>query len=220
MNVLIGCEHSGVVREAFRRRGHNAWSCDLLPAEDGSQYHLQCSLLYVLVPTADNTYYRGPAWDLAIFHPPCTRLANCGVKHLYIGGRKENGRDEQKWRELDEGVKFFGICLSAPIPRVAVENPIQHVHARQRIGFEPTQYIQPWMFGHKEMKATGLHLRKLPPLIPTDIVGPPPTDKIERRKWARVHRESPHPDRWKRRSRTYPGIADAMADQWGRLGPL
>ncbi len=220
VNVLIGCEHSGVVREAFRARGHNAWSCDLLPAADNSPYHLQGDMKYAIV--ADNGFFFPQlgghvAWDLGIFHPPCTFLANSGVKHLYIGGRKENGRDEQRWRDLDDAVKFFGLCHTAAIPRVAVENPVHHLHARTRIGFAPTQYIQPWQFGHREMKMTGLWLRKLPALRPTNVVGPPPSNPNERKSWQRVHREPPGPDRWKRRSITYQGIADAMAEQWGAL---
>ncbi len=115
----------------------------------------------------------------------------------------------------EAAVKLIGLLWAAPVPKVAIENPIMHQHARQRFGFDPTQIVQPWMFGHREMKATCLWLRGLPKLVPTDVVGPPPKDPVERRTWARVHRESPGPDRWKNRSRTLPGIAEAMAAQWG-----
>lgn len=211
MKVLVACEFSGVVRDAFRQRGHDAWSCDLLPTDEPSAYHHQGDVLDIVGPG----FYGG--WDLLIAHPPCTYLANSGVKHLYKGGRKALGRDPQRWRDLDEAVKFFGLLWSSTIPKVCIENPIHHLHARQRIGFEPTQYVQPWHFGHKEMKATGLWLRGLPPLRPTHVVGPPPKEAELRKHWARVHRESPGPDRWKRRSITYQGIAEAMADQWGSL---
>lgn len=220
MNVLIIGEIFGRVREAMRRRGHNAWSNDILPTEDGSPYHLHGDGLLALA--ADNGRYFPQLhgnfdWDLLIGHPPCTYMANSGVKHLYKGGKKINGVEPQRWRDLDAAVKFMGALWSTRIGKVCLENPIMHRHARQRFGFDPTQIIQPWMFGHEEMKATCLWLRGLPRLQPTEVVGPPPKDPLERRKWARVHRESPGPDRWKRRSITYQGIADAMADQWGNL---
>lgn len=211
MRVLVACEFSGIVRRAFRSLGHLAYSCDILPAEDGSPYHLQGDVFDVL---------REPPfhiWDLAICHPPCTYLANSGAKHLYIDGRKENGPNPDRWAGLDRAAAFFRALLDLPIPTIAVENPIQHEHARFLIGVEPTQIIQPWMFGHKEMKATCLWLKGLPKLQPTSIVGPPPKNPEERKAWARVHRESPGPNRWKNRSRTFEGIAAAMADQWGRL---
>lgn len=225
MNVLIGAEHSGVVREAFRRRGHNAWSCDLLPADDNSPFHLQGDLRHACTFNNDQYFpnlYCQLRWDLAIFHPPCTYLANSGVKHLYIGGKKINGRYEPRWRDLAAGAALFEFCLGRTgegyqdIPRRAVENPIMHLHARQLVNADPDQIVQPWMFGHKEMKATCFWLHNLPPLLPTNVVGPPPQDRELRKKWARVHRESPGPDRWKRRSVTYPGIADAMAERWGQ----
>jgi hypothetical protein len=226
LNILIGMEFSGVVRQAFRRRGHNAFSNDLLPAEDGSPYHLNGHVKYAL---AENNGFYFPRlgghthWDLAIFHPPCTRLTNAGVRWLYTGGRG-TVRDPQKWQELREGAALFELCLGRTgdlvlqdVPRRAVENPIMHEHAAELINRPADQIIQPWMFGHREMKATCLWLHNLSKLEPTDNVGPPPKDPVERRKWARVHRESPGPDRWKNRSRTYFGIAEAMAEQWGCL---
>lgn len=117
---------------------------------------------------------------------------------------------------MNKAASFFKMLLNSPIPRIAVENPIPHKYAVEQIGRKYDQIIQPWQHGHEEMKATCLWLKNLPPLRPTNIVGPPPKDKEERKKWARVHRASPGPDRWKERSRTLPGIAEAMADQWGR----
>jgi hypothetical protein len=197
VNVLIKGEFSGVVREAFRKRGHNAWSNDLLPAEDGSKFHI-----------LGNYEEVAGEWDLGIYHPPCTFLCNSGVKHLYRDGKKTNGRDEQRWADMQKAAEFFKHWLNSPIPRKAVENPIMHGYAKEIIGVEQTQIIQPWMFGHGEIKATCLWLHSLPLLTPTKIVdGRVP----------RVHHASPGPDRWKERSRTLQGIADAMAEQWGVL---
>lgn len=205
MNVLIGGEFSGKVREAFRARGHNAYSCDFEAAEDGSPYHLRCNMLYVLRPGPDNTYYRGPAWDLLIGHPPCTYLCNSGVRWLYERGTRV--RVPARWAALHTAARLFDDLWRCRIPKIALENPIMHGHARELINCgPPTQIIQPWQFGHPETKATCLWLRGLPPLVPTDIVpGRRP----------RVHHASPGPDRWKERSRTLQGIAAAMAAQWG-----
>jgi hypothetical protein len=199
--VLIGCETSGVVRRAFAARGHDAWSCDLLPSEDRSNRHIICDVRDLL----------NDEWDLiAVFHPPCTRLCNSGVRWLHTPppGRT---RDEM-WAELDEGADLFSAVWNAPCSRVAVENPVMHKHAKARIrGYQaPAQTIQPWQFGHGETKATCLWLRGLPKLTPTDIV---------EGRTARVHRMPPGPDRWKERSRTFEGIGQAMADQWGAVLP-
>ena len=185
MRVLVACEFSGVVRQAFRERGHDAWSCDLLPAEDGSEFHYQKDCSWV----AD--FYD---WDLMIAHPPCTRLASSGARHF-------------KGRELEQAnaVEFVRYLMTRPVPRIAIENPIGVLSTRIR---KPDQIIQPWMFGHGETKATCLWLKHLPKLVPTNIVDG---------RAARVHRESPGPERWKNRSRTLPGIGAAMADQWGAL---
>lgn len=182
MNVLVGCEFSGVVRNAFRARGHNAWSCDLLPADDGSPFHIQGDVLNVLAN----------AWDLAIFHPPCTHLAVSGARHF-----------KNKVREQAEALDFVRQLLAAPIPRIALENPISVISTHIR---RPDQIIQPWQYGHGETKATCLWLQGLPKLTPTNIVSG---------REARVHRMPPGPNRWKERSRTFDGIAAAMAEQWG-----
>lgn len=182
MRVLVGCEFSGAVREAFRKRGHDAWSCDLLDAEDESQFHIKGDLLQVL----------NNGWDLAVFHPPCTHLAVSGARWF-----------KDKVNEQKEALEFVRILLNAPIKRIALENPISIISSRIR---KPDQIIQPYMFGHGETKATCFWLKNLPLLVPTNLV--------EGRQ-ARVHRLPPSPDRWKERSRTYPGIAAAMAQQWG-----
>ena len=184
MNVLVGCEYSGRVRQAFRDRGHDAWSCDLLPSEDDSPFHIQGDVLALL----------GNGWDLAIFHPPCTHLAVSGARHF--PEKIADGRQQ-------EALEFVRILLDAPIPRIALENPVSIISSRIR---KPDQVIQPYMFGHGETKATCLWLKNLPKLVPTQIVsGREP----------RIHKMAPGPDRWKERSRTYPGIAQAMAMQWG-----
>ena len=183
LRVLVGCEFSGVVRRAFRALGHDAWSCDLLPAEDGSEFHIQGDVMRFL-PHA--------AFDLMICHPPCTHLAVSGARWF-----------RHKQKEQAEALQFVGWLLGAPIPHIALENPVSIISSHIR---KPDQIVQPWQFGHGETKATCLWLKNLPPLQPTNIV--------EGRE-ARVHRMPPGPDRWKERSRTYEGIAAAMAEQWG-----
>jgi len=186
MRVLAGCEFSGVVREAFRNLGHDAWSCDLLPAEDGSPFHIQGSVLDVL----------DQGWDLALFFPPCTHLAVSGAR--WFPAKVADGSQEA-------ALEFVRKLLAAPIPHIALENPVSIISSRIR---KPSQTIQPWMFGHPEVKRTCLWLKDLPLLTATDVV--------EGRE-ARVHRMPPSPERWKERSKTYQGIADAMAQQWGDL---
>lgn len=199
MRVLVACEFSGVVRRAFAMRGHDAWSCDILPAEDRSNQHI----------VGDVRDHLDEGWDLLmVAHPPCTRLCNSGVRWLRTPPPGKSYA--QIWGELDDSVELFRALYHAPIPRVAIENPIMHGHARERMPDVPkqTQIVQPWMFGHGETKATCLWLRGLPPLVPTDIV--------EGRE-ARVHRMSPSKDRWRERSRTFAGIAEAMAEQWSEV---
>jgi len=183
MNVLVGCEYSGRVRQAFRDRGHDAWSCDLLPSEDDSPFHIQGDVLALL----------GDGWDLAIFHPPCTHLAVSGARHF--SEKIADGRQQ-------EALEFVRILLDAPIPRIALENPVSIISSRIR---KPDQVIQPYMFGDPYMKTTCLWLKGLVKLTPINIV-----DGREQKCW----KEPPSPDRWKNRSRTYPGIAQAMANQW------
>lgn len=184
MKVLVACEYSGRVREAFRAKGHDAWSCDLLDSEDNSPYHYKGDVVGIL----------SQDWDLMIAHPPCTHLAVSGARHF--AAKQASGVQE-------EALEFVKLLLDAPVAKIALENPISIISSRIR---KPNQIIQPWQFGHGETKATCLWLKNLPKLVPTNIV--------EGRE-ARVHKMAPSPDRWKERSRTYQGIADAMAEQWG-----
>ena len=200
MRVLIGCEFSGIVREAFKAKGWDAWSCDILDSEIPGQ-HIKGNILDHL----------NENWDLGIFHPPCTYLTNAGVRHLHSVPSK-NGvvtkiHGEERWRLMREACEFFNKLQNANIYRICVENPIPHKYARELIG-NYTQLIQPWQFGHGETKATCLWLKNLPLLKPTRIVkGHKP----------KCHHSPETPNRWKERSRTYTGIAKAMAEQWGIL---
>lgn len=206
LRVLVGCETSGRVRNAFLALGHDAWSCDLLPSVDGSNRHIVCDVRDLL----------GDGWDLlAVMHPPCTRLCNSGVRWLT---KAPPGRSlEEMWADLDAGAALFSDCWNAPIARVAVENPVMHRHAKERIrNYQPpAQTVQPWWFGDPAFKATSFYLRGLPPLVATNRLTPPRTETEEHKRWSRVHRASPGPNRGQIRSVTYPGIADAMALQWG-----
>jgi hypothetical protein len=204
MNVLIACEYSGRVREAFRARGHNAWSCDLLPAEDESPFHFQGDVLGVIALGG---------WDLMVAHPPCTRLANSGVRWL---SKPPPGKTvEQMQQELLEGAAFYRALRDAPIPLMAIENPIMHRYASALVNPGRRQVVQPWHFGDPAFKATGFELIGLPGLRPTNVLTPPSPGSEEHKRWSAIHRASPGPNRWKDRSRTFPGIAAAMADQWG-----
>lgn len=194
--VLIGCEFSGVVRSAFRARGFDAWSCDLLPAEDGSQYHLQQDVIDLL----------GDNWDMAVFHPPCTHLAVSGARYF-----------KRKAAEQQAALAFVRALLDAPIPHIALENPVSVISSKIR---KPDQIIQPWMFGHSESKKTCLWLKDLPKLRPTHIAPPVSYTNNGRPLFynqtpSGQNKLGPSADRWKKRSRTYQGIADAMAQQWG-----
>lgn len=185
--VLVACEFSGVVRDAFTNQGHDAVSCDLLETLTPGN-HIKGDVLEVI----------NDSWDLMIAHPPCTYLCNSGVSWFY--------KRPNRWRELWKGAYFFKALLNAPIPKIAIENPIMHKYAVNIIGRRQDQVIQPWMFGHGEKKATCLWLKNLPPLEPTNIV----KGRVQR-----LHRLPPSKDRWKLRSLTYLGIARAMAEQWG-----
>lgn len=185
LRVLVACEYSGTVRDAFRRFGHDAMSCDLLPTD------------------ADGPHYQGDVrdlldypWDLMIAHPPCTHLSVSGAKHF--AEKRKDGRQQS-------AVSFFLMLARAPIPKIAIENPVCIMSSMWR---KPDQVIQPWQFGHGETKATCLWLKGLPRLQPTDIV--------EGRE-QRIFRMQPSADRWKERSKTFAGIASAMAAQWGGI---
>ena len=192
MSVLIACEVSGVVRRAFRDRGHDAISCDLLPADDGSPHHI----------TGDVRPLLRQHWDMVIAFPPCTRLCNSGVRWLH---------ERDLWDDMREGAQLFLDCLNANAKYVAAENPVMHKHARQIIGRGPDFTVQPWQFGDNFKKRTCFWTRGgLPPLKPTSTLDGSTAV-------AAVHRAPPGPNRAKFRSETYPGIGDAMADQWGGL---
>lgn len=199
MRVLVACEYSGRVREAFRKLGHDVTSCDLIESEDDSPHHI--------IGDAIELAY-SQQWDLMIAHPPCTYLTNSGVCWLH--------KDSTRWAKLDEGAEFFKRLWHAPIARKALENPIMHKYARERVGIEKTQVIQPWMFGHPEQKATCLFLDGLPALVQTNNVKAQMMLLPDKER-QRLHYASPGPDRWKERSRTFQGIADAMAAQWGAI---
>jgi hypothetical protein len=196
MKVLVACEFSGVVRDAFIARGHDAMSCDLLPT-DSPGLHYEGDLFDII---ADG-------WDLMIAHPPCTYLTNSGVTWLY--------RQPDRWKHLIEGAVFFRNLLEVPIPRIAIENPIMHKWAAQIIGRRQDQVVQPWMFGHAEQKATGLWLKNLKPLDETNNVKKV-LETLPDNQRQRLHWLPPSPDRAKLRSTTFQGIANAMAEQWGR----
>jgi site-specific DNA-cytosine methylase len=185
LRVLVACEYSATVRDAFRARGFDAWSCDLLPTEGDPRWHIQGDAIAAA--------YAQP-WDLLVAHPPCTHLAVSGARHF--PEKRADGRQA-------EALQFVRALLAAPIRHIALENPVSIISSEIR---EPDQIVQPWQFGHGETKATCLWLKNLPPLKPTNIV---------HGREARVHRMPPGPDRWKERSRTFAGIADAMAEQWG-----
>lgn len=197
LRVLVACEFSGTVRRAFAALGHDAWSCDLLPSDDRSNKHI----------VGDAREILNDGWDLLmVAHPPCTRLCNSGVRWLSVPPAGKTL--EQMHEELREGAALFSSFWNASIDRICVENPVMHKHAKALIENyqEPAQSVQPWQFGHGEVKRTCFWLKGLPPLVPTNIVdGRTP----------RVHHMSPGPDRWKERSRFFTGIADAMAAQWG-----
>lgn len=215
MKVLIGCETSGVMRRAFDARGHDVWSCDLLPAEDGSNRHIR----------GDLRDYLNDGWDLmAVMHPPCTRLCRSGRRWMSGPGKwtppkqLPRGRTWQSMKdEFEAGVELFIACWRAPIDRVAIENPEMNDLARDRMPSDlpAPQMVQPFWFGEPAYKATGFYLRGLPHLVGTNRLSEPVRDTDEWKRWSAVHRAPPGPDRWKFRSRTYQGIADACADQWG-----
>ena len=217
MHVLIACEFSGAVRDAFTALGHDAWSCDLLPSEGkplgywhpdhyppghqlaNKQQHYQCDV-FELLP-GGRTYRtmaledQAPKWDLLIAHPPCTHLAVSGARWF-----------KDKQQDQADAIRFVEKLWNAGVFRIAVENPVSILSTRSILG-KPTQIIQPWQFGHGEVKATCLWLKNLPKLVPTNIVSG---------REARVHKMAPGPDQWKERSRTLAGIAAAMAEQWGK----
>lgn len=201
MRVLVACEYSGVVRDAFLAKGHDALSCDLLPTEVPGPHH-----------QGDVREILDQGWDLMIAHPECTYLCRAGQRWLNAPDDDRPGKlkGAPRYEAMDRAVEFFQLMAGADIPRIAIENPRPNNLVTPLIG-KPDQVIQPWQFGHGETKATGLWLKNLPPLVPTDIVAG---------REARVHLLPPGPNRWKERSRTFTGIGAAMAEQWSDLPDL
>lgn len=192
LRVLIGCEFSGIVRDAFAKLGHDAWSCDLLPCDRGGQ-HFMCDVLEIL----------DKDWDLGIFHPPCTFLCSSGLHW----NKRVPGRQQQ----TEDALVFVWKLFKAPIERIAIENPIGCISSRIR---KPDQIIQPWQFGHPESKSTCLWLKGLPLLKPTKILSKPSSGRWENQTPSGQNKLGPSPNRWKERAKTYQGVADAFAAQW------
>lgn len=202
MKILVACEESQAVTIELRKLGHEAYSCDIEECSGGHpEWHIQGDVLDQL----DN------GWDMMIAHPPCTRLANSGVRWLT---KPPKGKTlNQMWEELHEGAKFYNAVRDANIPLKAIENPVMHGYARKLINPVYKQIVQPWWFGDKAFKATGFELIGLPDLVATDKLTPPKSGTEEHKKWSKVHRMSPGPERSKLRSKTYLGIAKAIATQ-------
>lgn len=198
MKILIACETSGVVREAFRALGHDAWSCDLLPADDQSPFHIQGNALELLCN----------GWDLLIAHPPCTYLSSSGIHWAQ--------KDPTRARKIADALQFVREFMSAPVPRICIENPVGIIST---MICKPTQIVQPWQFGDDASKATCFWLAGLPPLVPTQIAKPRVVSlgrlRFDNQTEEGANKLGPSATRWKERSRTYPGIAQAMATQWG-----
>ena len=196
MKVLVACEYSGRVRDAFTFRGHEAVSCDLLPSDAPGGEHYQGDIRDIL----------GLGWDLLVAFPPCTYLCSSGLHW--------NTRRPERAQQTEEALAFVRLLLDAPVPRIALENPVGCISTRIR---KPDQVIQPWQFGDPESKTTCLWLKGLPLLRPTNVLPLPPGGRWANQTASGQNKLGPSPDRWKLRSQTYPGIAAAMADQWGAL---
>ena len=210
LRVLVACEHSGTVRNAFSALGHDAWSCDLLPDDRGSNRHIR----------GDAREIQHWGWDLMmVAHPPCTRLCNSGVRWLFT---PPPGRTKaEMWDDLRAGADLFSDLWNGPVERIAIENPVMHSHAKALIrNYQPaTQTVQPHLFGEPCFKGVGLYLKNLPALVKTSPLTPPKPGTEEHKAWSRIHRATGWgknaETRWKERSRFFPGIANAMAEQWG-----
>ena len=221
MKVLVACEESQVVCKAFRAKGHEAYGCDILPCSGGHpEWHIQQDILVVIdqmrreIIEYEQSFRLSFCqvtipweWDLMIAHPPCTFLCNSGVRWLY---NDDGSLNEQRWQNMKLGAEFFKKLLYSPIPRIVIENPIMHQYAREEVGVNCGQLIQPWQFGNPNTKATGFWLKNVPALKPTKII--PKEDRINT-----IHKMPPSDHRGKDRSVTFAEVAEAMADQWGSL---
>lgn len=228
MNVLIVCEESGEMRRAFHQRGHRAQSCDLLPSSElwygFNPWHYQGDAFEILERRCRPFYDKlnRVEWDLIIAHPTCTYLTNSGVRWLTAPDDDTPGKlkGNPRWKATEEGVNFYARLRAACLkraPRVAIENPVMHCYAREALGFPDRHIVQPWWFGDKAFKATGFELHGLPPLKPTNKLTPPKPGTAEHKEWSAIHRCPPGADRAKIRSKTFPGMAAACAEQWGAL---
>lgn len=211
MKILVACEESQAVTIELRKLGHEAYSCDIIDCSGGHhEWHIKGDAVEVA---------HGAVWDMMIAHPPCTRLTNAGRRWLH---NPPPGKTMvQMWREFFEGVQLYAALRNAPIPKIAIENPVMHDHAREALGIIKRHVVQPWWFGDMAFKATGWELKGLNPLVESSeslraIVPKPGTD--EHKKWSIIHRCPPGKDRAKIRSKTFPGMARAIAEQWaGKL---
>ncbi|WP_299297474.1 hypothetical protein [uncultured Tateyamaria sp.] len=215
MRILVGCETSGIARKAFAALGHDVWSCDVEPAEDRSNRHIVCDIRGGILEEG---------WDLlAVMHPPCTRLCRSGRRWMSGAGKWTPPKKLPKgrsWTDLKEefelGVSVFTACWDAPIERVAIENPEMNDLARDRMpeDLPAPQMVQPFWFGEPQYKSTGWYLRGLPPLRETERLTEPERESLEWRPWNKVHRMPPGPERARLRSRSFPGMMQAAAQQW------
>lgn len=219
MRILVACEESQAVTKELRALGHEAYSCDIEPCSGGHpEWHIQGDaikaayneLQRLTLESGGCVFYTLNDWDMIIAHPPCTYLTNSGVTWLY---NKDGTKNEARWNKLDESAEFFKSFLNHPCKKIAIENPIPHKYATERIGKKYSQIIQPWMFGHKERKATCFWLKGLPELHETKNVKEEML-KLPKNEQQRLHYLPPSKDRAKLRSKTFPGIAKAMATQW------
>ena len=203
MKILVACEESQAVTIELRKLGHEAFSCDIDPCTGGyPEWHIKGDVLKVL----------NDGWDMMIAHPPCTRLTNAGRRWLH--GPPKNKTMVEMWSDFFEGVKFYKAIRNANIPKIAIENPVMHDHARELLGKHKRNIVQPWWFGEKMFKATGFELKGLDPLVETNRLTPPKSGTDEHKEWSFIHRMSPGPERTRLRSKTPAGIAKAMAEQW------
>lgn len=206
MRGVVLCEFSGTVSGAFRAAGIECWSCDILPTEGDPAWHLQQDAIAVAY---------GQRWDFAIMHPDCTKLANSGAKHLFVGGKKANGPNFTRWEEMEDGAHFYRKLRDAPIEFKAVENPVMHGAGIAAVKRGPTRFYHPHFFGDPFFKWTGLELIGFPPLIRTHYMPVPKPGTEEHKRWSKAHRMAPNARRGLDRARFEPGFARAMANQWG-----
>ena len=204
MTWAVFCEESGTIRDALLALGIDAVSIDIKPTSAPGP-HIQ----------GDALEYLGKRWAGAIAHPVCRVLTNAGAKHLYIGGRKENGPKLERWVELKDAAVFYRYFRYVNAPKWAIENPIYHCHAAKLLGNPKRQFVQPWWFGDEAFKATGWETHGLPPLVATDKLTPPKPGSDDHKRWSFIHRMPPGPDREEKRSKSFPGMSRAVAQQWG-----